>query len=83
MNLEEIRAERDKKIARLLRYFGVIMAIFYFVMGLAFILLPWFDAIAPYTRYGTAVLLMAYGCFRFYRMLKSIKQLNPANKDEN
>lgn len=82
MKLDEIRAERDNKIARLLRYFGVIMAIFYFVMGLAFVLLPWFGAVAPATRYSIAVLLMAYGCFRFYRMLKSIKQLNPVNTDE-
>ncbi len=73
MNLEEIRAERDNKIARLLRYFGVIMAIFYFVMGLAFVFLPWFGDLTTTMRYSIAVLLMVYGLFRTYRIVQQFR----------
>lgn len=69
MKLDEIRAERNHKIARLLRYFGVTMAIFYFVMGLGFMLLPWF-AYLEEMKYVTGFVLIVYGCFRFYRQMK-------------
>lgn len=71
MKLEQIRADRDKKIAKLLGYFGVIMAIFYFVMGLAFLVLPQFVAYAGEIRYAVAPLLIVYGCFRVYRLIKA------------
>lgn len=76
MKLEKIRAERDNKIARLLRSFGVIMAIFYFVMGLSFIVMPLFDGIPSLNRYGISTLLILYGCFRLYRFFKPSKNFN-------
>jgi uncharacterized membrane protein HdeD (DUF308 family) len=69
VQLDEIRAERDNKIARLLRYFGVIMAIFYFVMGLSFMFLPLFSSLTNTTRYAVAILLVVYGIFRMYRLI--------------
>ncbi len=74
MNLDQIRAERDTKIARLLRYFGVIMAIFYFVIGIAFLWLPQFVAFAGEMRFIIAPLLLIYGCFRVYRLVKAKQQ---------
>lgn len=73
MSLEQIRADRDKKIARLLRYFGVIMAIFYFVMGISFMVMPWFAYLGQ-MRYVIGTLLIVYGCFRFYRLMKQPQQ---------
>ena len=73
MNLDQIRVERDTKIARLLRYFGVIMAIFYFVMGLAFLLLPAFNTLDSTTRYVVSAMLIVYGLFRLYRIVKAFK----------
>jgi len=73
VNLDKIRAERDTKIARLLRYFGVIMAIFYFVMGLAFMLLPIFNTLDSTTRYVVSTMLIVYGSFRLYRIVKAFK----------
>lgn len=74
MNLEEIRADREKKIARSLTYFGVIMAIFYFVLGLSFMLMPLFEYLGN-MRYLLGTLLVAYGCFRFYRLVKKQQEL--------
>lgn len=81
MKLEKIRAERDSKIARLLRSFGVIMAIFYFVMGLSFIVMPLFDNIPAINRYGISILLMIYGSFRLYRFFKPSKNINHEEQD--
>ena len=82
MNLNKTRADRDNKIARLLRSFGVIMAIFYFVMGLIFVILPLFDSIPPLNRYGISILLMIYGCYRLYRFLKPLKNINHEEQDD-
>ncbi len=82
MNLNKIRVDRDIKIARLLRSFGVIMAIFYFVMGLTFVILPLFDNIPPLNRYGISILLMVYGCYRLYRFFKPSKKNNHEEQDD-
>lgn len=81
MKLNKIRAERDNKIARLLRSFGVIMAIFYFVMGLSFIVMPLFDGIPSLNKYSISILLMLYGCFRLYRFFKPSKNFNHEEQD--
>ena len=81
MKLEQLRAKRDTKIARLLTYFGVVMAIFYFVMGLTFWLMPQFDSIPSTTRYSVSGLLVVYGIYRLYRIVKTIKQ--PTELEEN
>lgn len=82
MNLNKIRVDRDIKIARLLRSFGVIMAIFYFVMGLTFVVLPLFDSIPPLNRYGISILLMVYGCYRLYRFFKPSRKNNHEEQDD-
>jgi hypothetical protein len=82
VNLNKTRADRDYKIARLLRSFGVIMAIFYFVMGLTFVILPLFDSIPPLNRYGISILLMVYGCYRLYRFFKPSKNINHEEQDD-
>lgn len=79
MKLDEIRAERDDKIAKLLRFFGVIMAIFYVVMGLVFLYFPWFGNLPTYTRIAVAILLLTYGVFRFVRLIKQLKTSNQPN----
>jgi Kef-type K+ transport system membrane component KefB len=73
VNLDKIRAERHNKIAMLLRYFGAIMAIFYFVMGLGFMVLPWFAQLEE-IRYAVGVMLILYSIFRTYRLIKNLKQ---------
>jgi hypothetical protein len=82
VNLNKTRVDRDNKIARLLRSFGVIMAIFYFVMGLTFVILPLFDTIPPLNRYGISILLMVYGCYRLYRFYKPSKNFNHEYQDD-
>ena len=82
MNLNKTRVDRDIKIARLLRSFGVIMAIFYFVMGLTFVSLPLFDSIPSLNRYGISILLMVYGCYRLYRFFKPSKKNNHEEQDD-
>lgn len=81
MNLDKIRADRENKIAWLLRSFGVIMAIFYFVMGMSFVILPLFNNIPPLNRYGISILLMVYGCYRLYRFFKPSKKFNREEQD--
>jgi putative Mn2+ efflux pump MntP len=82
VNLNKTRVDRDIKIARLLRSFGVIMAIFYFVMGLTFVSLPLFDSIPSLNRYGISILLMVYGCYRLYRFFKPSKKNNHEEQDD-
>ncbi len=76
MNLENTRAKRNKQIAIVLKYFGVIMAIFYIVMGTAFLVFPPFVNYAGDIRYAVASLLFLYGCFRVYRLIRFIKTQN-------
>lgn len=83
MKLEKNRAKRDFKIARLLSSFGVIMAIFYFVMGVTFIVFPLFDSIPSINRYSISVLLILYGCFRLYRFFKQNNTTIKNDDDEN
>ncbi|MES2689881.1 MAG: hypothetical protein V4658_05725 [Bacteroidota bacterium] len=78
VKLDEIRADRDKKIARSLRYFGVIMAIFYFVMGISFMVMPLFAYLGQ-VKYLVGALLICYSGFRFYRLMK--KQPDFRNDD--
>jgi hypothetical protein len=62
--------EREDKVAMMLKYFGVIMAIFYFTMGVGVLILPFFSTIPAYTRYIFAAMLFIYGAFRLYRIFK-------------
>jgi hypothetical protein len=57
------------------------MAIFYFVMGLSFIVMPIFDGIPSLNRYGISILLIVYSCFRLYRFLKPSKNFNHEEHD--
>ncbi|MCU0423633.1 MAG: hypothetical protein MUC81_12565 [Bacteroidia bacterium] len=82
MKLEDIRASRDSKIAMFVNYFSVIMAIFYFVCGLAFLYLPWFTSVNTTSRYAIAILLLIYGLFRAYRIYYKIKKDKENQHDE-
>lgn len=68
--MEDNRQNRDEKVAMILKYFGVIMAIFYFTMGAAVLLLPFFAALDNTIRYIFAAMLLIYGVFRLYRIFK-------------
>jgi len=71
LDREELSIKRHQKIAGLLKYFRLIMAIFYLVMGISIAFLPLFADISSTTRYVFGVMLICYGIFRFYRQLKS------------
>jgi uncharacterized membrane protein HdeD (DUF308 family) len=70
LDREEQIEERNKKVAKFLRYFGVIMAIFYLVAGIAILNFPIIDALPDTMRYLVSGLFILYGIFRFYRALK-------------
>lgn len=54
----------------IIKYFGLIMAIFYFVMGIGILVLPYFDSVTNSARYLVAAMLVVYGIIRFIRKLK-------------
>jgi uncharacterized membrane protein HdeD (DUF308 family) len=62
--------KQHHQIAMMLKYFGFIMAIFYFVMGIGILVLPYFDTVTDSARYLVAAMLLAYGIIRFIRKLK-------------
>lgn len=68
--METNRQNREQKVAMILKYFGVIMAIFYFTMGAGVLFLPLFESIDPTIRYIFAAMLLIYGAFRLYRIFK-------------
>jgi hypothetical protein len=80
VKLKDIRAERDNKVAMILNYFSVIMAIFYFVAGLGFLFFPWFTMVGSPTREIVATLLMLYGIIRGYRIYVKIGKSNTINQ---
>jgi uncharacterized membrane protein HdeD (DUF308 family) len=71
LNKEINSDKKHRKIAGLLKYFRLIMAIFYFVMGVSILFLPLFANISLSTRYALGLMLLGYGIFRFYRQIKS------------
>jgi hypothetical protein len=62
--LDKTPQDRESKVAMILKYFGVIMAIFYFTMGAAVLFLPMFASIDTTIRYIFAAMLLLYGAFR-------------------
>jgi len=70
LDRDEIIEKRNQKVAIYLKYFGVVMAIFYIVLGTAFLFFPLIENTTPTIRYMVSVLLMLYGLFRFYRIVK-------------
>lgn len=71
LDRETIRTQRNEKVARYLKYFGVIMAIFYFTLGLSFVFFPFIEGLSVTMRYAVCTLFILYGIFRLYRSLKS------------
>jgi hypothetical protein len=65
------------QVATMLKYFGFIMAIFYFVMGIGILILPFFEQVSDMARYITAGMLLVYGTIRF------IRKLNEKSYDQN
>jgi hypothetical protein len=71
-NREEAENKRRERVARYLRYLGLVMGVFY-IGGAGFLLfVPGFGDIPSTTRYIFATLLLAYGSFRVYRSLKNV-----------
>ncbi|MCU0442326.1 MAG: hypothetical protein MUE96_08005 [Bacteroidia bacterium] len=68
--MEKQNQDRNTKVAMILKYAGVIMAIFYLVMGIAVLTLPMFTPIEPTYRYIFAGMLLTYGAFRAYRIFR-------------
>ncbi|MES2779460.1 MAG: hypothetical protein V4651_06130 [Bacteroidota bacterium] len=68
--MDKTPQDRESKVAMILKYFGVIMAIFYFMMAIAVAVLPLFADIDTSIRYIFAAMLFLYGAFRLYRLLK-------------
>lgn len=68
--MDKTPQDRDEKVAMILKYFGVIMAIFYFIMGAAVLILPLFSGIESSIRYIFAAMLFIYAAFRVYRIFK-------------
>jgi hypothetical protein len=68
--LEKQNQDRNTKVAMILKYAGVIMAIFYLVLGIGVLVLPMFKAIEPTFRYIFAAMLFTYGAFRAYRIFR-------------
>ena len=67
--MDKTPQNREEKVAMILKYFGVIMAIFYFIMGTALCVMPLFDGLETTIRYCFAAMLIVYGAFRLYRIL--------------
>jgi hypothetical protein len=68
--LDKTPQDRETKVAMITKYFGVVMAIFYFTLGAAVLFLPQFASIDTTIRYIFAAMLIIYGAFRIYRILK-------------
>jgi hypothetical protein len=68
--LDNTPQDREEKVAMILKYFGVIMAIFYFTMAGAVVFLPVFTSIDTQLRYIFAGMLFLYGALRLYRIFK-------------
>jgi amino acid permease len=68
--LDHTPQDRESKVAMMLKYFGIIMAIFYFTMGAGVLFLPLFGGIDTTIRYIFAAMLIIYGAFRLYRIFK-------------
>ncbi|MES2558945.1 MAG: hypothetical protein V4590_04355 [Bacteroidota bacterium] len=69
--MDKTPQDRESKVAMILKYFGVIMAIFYFTMAVAIVIMPMFASIDTTIRYIFAAMLFLYGAFRLYRLIKS------------
>lgn len=68
--MEKQNQDRNTKVAMILKYAGVIMAIFYLLLGIGVMALPLFKAIEPTFRYIFAAMLLSYGAFRAYRIFR-------------
>jgi hypothetical protein len=66
---ESIRERNDKKIATVVRYFNIIMAIFYLTAAAVILALPEVFTIDSTTRYGVSAIFAVYGLYRFYRII--------------
>lgn len=53
-----------------LYYFSLIMVVSYFALGLLFILTPIFSEVVPNNRTIIGVIILLYGCFRLYMLMR-------------
>jgi len=72
MSLEEIREQRETKVGNIVRYFGVIMGIFYLVLGTSILInkVPLF--VSNWVKYTLGIAMVVYGMFRLFRIYKVI-----------
>lgn len=70
LDREEIIERRDKKVAGYLHYFGIIMAIFYFIIGIVFFVMHVMENLSQNMHYFVGTAFVCYGIFRFYRAIK-------------
>jgi len=70
LDREEIYEQRNEKLAKFMKYFGLVMAVFYVMLGLLFIYFPIIEGITNTIKYFLSTMLIVYGAFRFYRAIK-------------
>lgn len=70
MQLDEIREQRDKKVAMFRKYFGLSIALFYLMAALLIAYLPLDLNISEPMRWGLVVLIGLYSFYRLYRSLR-------------
>lgn len=73
VNTEGIREERNKKVAGLMKYFGISMSLFYIMISVLVSFTGLFEGIHATTKYLFSAMLFIYGCFRFYRVFAQPK----------
>jgi hypothetical protein len=69
--LDEIREDRNDKVAGIFKYFSLVMGVFYMAMGIIFYYFPLLENMDSWAKIGVSSLLFLYGIFRFWRALKS------------
>jgi len=70
LDREDFREEQNQKANSFLNYFGIIMAVFYVILGIAFLFFPIIENLSGSMKTGISALLIIYGLFRFYRIIK-------------
>ena len=73
LNTDGHREEREKKLAGMMHYFGLVMAFFYILVSAVIVFTQVFGAIDNNTRYIFGTIMFVYGCFRLFRVFGARK----------
>jgi hypothetical protein len=71
LSIESVRDKNDKKIATVVKYFNIIMAIFYLTAAAILLFMGELFSLDSNTRYIIGAIFGIYGFFRFYRIIKT------------